>query len=115
MQCSSSRRCSEGRAPPWVWMAYEMTSRKGLAVAASSEPEGRVWRETRCSWWSQLTFAYVTPLLVQGARATLGAEDLPGVSPEESVERLRAPALAFGSKMKAMAEMMRAWRTRGRS
>ena len=59
------------------------------------------WAEARSSWLSQLTFSYVTPLLVRGAKTTLNPADLPRVSAAESVDGLRSTASTFQDRMRA--------------
>ncbi|KAH8098411.1 ATPase [Aureococcus anophagefferens] len=59
------------------------------------------WAEARSSWLSQLTFSYVTPLLVRGAKTTLNPADLPRVSAAESVDGLRSTASTFQDRMRS--------------
>ncbi|KAH8074066.1 ATPase [Aureococcus anophagefferens] len=59
------------------------------------------WAEARSSWLSQLTFSYVTPLLVRGAKTTLNPADLPRVSAAESVDGLRSAASTFQDRMRS--------------
>ena len=48
------------------------------------------WPELEASLFSQLTYGYLTPLLMKGSRTPLCPEDLPKVSFTESTRRLVA-------------------------
>eukprot|EP00629_Pelagomonadales_sp_RCC1024_P015730 CAMPEP_0119266846 /NCGR_PEP_ID=MMETSP1329-20130426/5188_1 /TAXON_ID=114041 /ORGANISM="Genus nov. species nov., Strain RCC1024" /LENGTH=164 /DNA_ID=CAMNT_0007266745 /DNA_START=146 /DNA_END=637 /DNA_ORIENTATION=+ len=66
-------------------------------LKAMEEP---LWPEKSSSWFSQLTFSYLTPLLRRGARQTLNADDLWRCAPAERVATLRSGGGGFRGKLR---------------